>query len=56
MQLLTYRFDAEIEQPLLTSGGGVISDVAVTARADENGRTRTEQFHIVSTRQEGKDE
>ena len=27
-QLLEFRFDAEIEDPLLTSSGGVITDVA----------------------------
>ncbi len=46
-QELTYLFDAEIEQPVLTSGGGVIADVAVTLRAAENGQTRTETFDIV---------
>lgn len=40
VQLVTYRFDAEIEQPLLTSGGGVITDVSVTG---------TEHFDIVRT-------
>ncbi len=46
-QELTYLFDAEVEQALLTSGGGVIADVAVTLRAAENGETRTESFDIV---------
>ena len=47
VQLLRYRFDAEVEQPLLGAGGGVIRDVAATAHADENGTTHTETFHIV---------
>lgn len=46
-QELAYLFDAEVEQPLLTSGGGVIADVAVTLHAAENGQTRTESFDIV---------
>jgi hypothetical protein len=46
-QTLTYRFDSEVEQALLTSGGGVITDIAVTLRAAENGQTRTESFDIV---------
>ena len=46
-QVLTFLFDAEVEQALLTSGGGVIADVAVTLRAAENGETRTESFDIV---------
>ena len=46
-QDLAYLFDAEVEQPLLTSGGGVIADVAVTLRAAEKGQTRTESFDIV---------
>jgi len=52
-QELGYVFDAEVEQPLLTSGGGVIADVAVTLRAAENDKTRTETFDIVGTRKEG---
>ncbi len=52
-QELGYAFDAEVEQPLLTSGGGVIADVAVTLRAAEDGQTRTESFDIVRTRKEG---
>jgi hypothetical protein len=47
VQVLRYRFDAEVEQPLLGTGGGVIRDVAATAHADENGITHTETFHIV---------
>ena len=46
-QELAYLFDAEVEQPLLTSGGGVIADVAVTLHAAENGQTSTESFDIV---------
>jgi hypothetical protein len=46
-QQLAYHFDAEVEQALLTSGGGVIADVAVTLHAAENGQTRTESFDIV---------
>jgi hypothetical protein len=46
-QVLAYHFDAEVEQPLLGSGGGVIADVAVTLRAAEAGQTRTESFDIV---------
>jgi hypothetical protein len=46
-QELSYLFDAEVEQALLTSGGGVIADVAVTLSAAENGQTRTESFDIV---------
>lgn len=52
-QQLGYVFDAEVEQPLLTSGGGVIADVSVTLRAAENGQTRTESFDVVGTRKEG---
>jgi hypothetical protein len=52
-QELGYLFDAEVEQPLLASGGGVIADVAVTLRAAENAQTRTETFDIVGTRKEG---
>ena len=47
VQVLRYRFDAEVEQPLLGTGGGVIRDVAATAHAAENGVTHTETFHIV---------
>jgi len=46
-QQLAFLFDAEVEQALLTSGGGVIADVAVTLHAAENGQTRTESFDIV---------
>lgn len=52
-QDLTYLFDAEVEQALLTSGGGVIADVAVTLHAAENGQSRTESFDIVPNRQGG---
>jgi hypothetical protein len=47
VQVLRYRFDAEIEQPLLGTGGGVIRDIEATAHAEENSTTRTETFHIV---------
>jgi hypothetical protein len=47
VQDLGYRFDAEVEQPLLGSGGGVIADVAVTLRGAENGQVRAESFDIV---------
>ena len=46
-QALAYLFDAEVEQALLTSGGGVIADIAVTLRAAENGQLKTESFDIV---------
>ncbi len=46
VQQLTFRVDAEVEQPLLPTGGGVISDVAVTLRAAENAVTRTETFDV----------
>jgi hypothetical protein len=46
-QELAYLFDAEVEQALLTSGGGVIADVAVTLHAAEHGQIRTESFDIV---------
>jgi len=46
VQELTYRLDAEVEQPSLPTGGGVISDVAVTLRAAENAVSRTETFDI----------
>jgi len=39
VQHLTYRFDAETEQPLLGSGGGVISRVAVRAAVDGGAET-----------------
>lgn len=40
-RLLRYRLDAELEEPLLTSGGGVISRVAVRARLIETEETFT---------------
>lgn len=43
-QVLSYRFDFEIEQPSLPSGGGVIRTVAVTVRRDAT----TEQFDVTS--------
>lgn len=46
-QELAYRFDAEVEQPVLTSGGGVIATVSVTLHAAENGQTKTETLDIV---------
>jgi hypothetical protein len=51
VQLLRYHFDAEIEQPLLGAGGGVIRDVEATARTQATGtnpaESPTETFHIV---------
>ena len=35
-QVLGYRFDAELEEPVLTSSGGVISRVAVTPRLTQD--------------------
>ena len=46
VQELAFRVDAEVEQPSLPTGGGVISDVAITLRAAENAVTRTETFDI----------
>jgi hypothetical protein len=43
-QILAYRFDFEIEEPSLPSGGGVIRTVAVTVRRDGT----TEQFDVTS--------
>lgn len=51
VQVLRYRFDAEVEQPLLGTGGGVIRDVAATTHTTANGDnstvSHTETFHIV---------
>jgi hypothetical protein len=51
VQVLRYRFDAEVEQPLLGTGGGVIRDVEATAHTEAHGTSptdsHTETFHIV---------
>jgi hypothetical protein len=46
VQDLTFRVDAEVEQPLLPTGGGVISKVAVALRAEENGVIHHESFDV----------
>jgi hypothetical protein len=48
-QDLGYTFDAEVETPLLGSGGGVIARVAVTlrqARSDADSAPHTESFDV----------
>jgi hypothetical protein len=45
---LVYRFDAEIEQPLLTTGGGVIARVAVRAPFERDGAGVEETFDVTA--------